>query len=1048
MKWLIASGIQSRLVVASIAALLIIFGSLQLRDMQLGVFPEFSPVYVEVQTEALGLSAEEIEEILTVALEQDLLNGIAYLDEIWSESIPGLSRVVCVFEPGTDPMVARQVVAERLTQAHALPNVSKPPTMLQPYSSTSRIMMVGLSPKSPDLSLIDLSVLTRWTIQPYLMGIEGVANVSIWGQRKRQLQVLVDPKTLGDRGVALQDVIKTTGEALWVSPLTYLNSSTPGTGGFFDTPNQRLGITHLLPISSPEDLAQIPVHDHEMSLGDIATVVEDHQPLIGDAIVNGRSGLLLVIEKFPWASTRQVSENVERALDALSPGLTGVAFDTEIYQPADFIEVSFDNFAMAMGLGLLAMALLLLFFYEWRTALIGLVSIVLSLLTGAYVLHLQGTIFDLMVMAGFFVALGVVVDDAITNLDNIRRHLNHRRQEGSTKTDANLILEAALEIRSPIFFATAILVLAVLPLFFIEGISGAFVGPLALSYLLALAASTLTALLVTPALSVMFLSSSSNIHRDSPLLSSLCTSFATGVQQFMQKPIASYSTLAIMALVGIVAFFMIDWGPRVPIPKERDLLIQWEGAYGTSHPEMVRVTTDAISKLRTIPGIENAAGHLGRAVMSDKINNVHAGEIWICMDEEVDYDQTISSIEKVLADYSHIKSKITTYRRQVIDNSLIGTDHLYAVRVYGENQDILKQKVEEVHAAVSTIRDFNDVQVDYPPMEPTIEIEVDLEKARNHGIKPGDVRRTAATLLAGIEVGSLFEGQKVFGVVVWGVPEVRNSINSVRNLLVDTPDGSQVRIGDVAEVREKQNPAVIRREKVSQYIDVTFNSTRSNLKTITSDVNALLAQVDFPLEYHAELVGDFAEIKEAKKRVLGIVIASLIGIFLLLQAAFWSWRLASVVFPSMIAALSGGLLITLLNGGLFTLGGLAGLLAVFGMASYHGVLLIKHFKQLEMNEVPFGTDLILQGVKNRLGPILMTTIITAVALLPFAFFGNAPGMEILHPMALVALGGLVTTLVVTLFVLPALYRAFGSVTEEVIAEEKSFLELDVVEEYV
>lgn len=786
-----------------------------------------------------------------------------------------------------------------------------------------------------------------------------------------------------------------------------------------------------------------------MSLGDIATVVEDHQPLIGDAIVNGTSGLLLVIEKFPWASTREVTENVEHALDALSPGLTGVAFDTEIYQPADFIEASFNNFTMAMGIGLLVTALLLLFFYEWRTALIGLVSIVLSFLTGAYLLHLQGTIFDLMVMAGFLVALSVIVDDAITSLDNIRRHLDQRRQEDSTKTNANIILEAALEMRSPIFFATAILLLAVLPMFFIEGISGAFVGPLALSYILALAASTLTALLVTPALSLMFLSTSSNIYRNSPALSSLITSSIKGVRQFIQKPMASYGTLAIIALVGIVALIMIDWGPRLPIPKERDLLIQWEGEHGTSHPEMVRVTKDVISKLGTIPGIENAAGHLGRAVMSDKINNVHAGEIWICMDEEVDYDQTLSSIGKVLEDYSHISSKITTYRKQVIDNSLIGTDHIYAVRVYGENQDVLKHKVEEVHAAVSTIGDFYDVQVDYPPMEPTLEIEVDLEKARNFGIKPGDVRRTAATLLAGIEVGSLFEGQKVFGVVVWGVPGVRNSINSVRNLLVDRPNGSQVRIGDVAEVREKQNPAVIRREKVSQYIDVTFNSTRNNIKAIISDVDASLAQVDFPLEYHAELVGDFAEIKEAKKRISGIVIASLIGIFLLLQAAFWSWRLASVVFPSLLSALSGGLLIMLLNGGHFTLGGMAGLLAVFGIASYNGVLLIIHFKQLEMNDViPFGTDLILLGVKNRLGPILMTTIITGVALLPFAFLGNAPGMEILHPMALVTIGGLVTSLLVTLFVLPALYLAFGSVTEEVIAEEKSILELDVIEEYI
>ncbi|MCB0598455.1 MAG: efflux RND transporter permease subunit [Phaeodactylibacter sp.] len=1046
MRGIIKSSMQARLVVASVAALMIVFGISQLRDMQLGVFPEFSPVYVEVQTEALGLSADEVEQLLTVALEQDLLNGIAYLDEIWSESMPGLSRVVCVFEPGTDPMVARQVVAERMTQAHALPHVSKPPVMLQPYSSTSRVMKVGLTPSSQELSLIDLSVLARWTIQPYLMGVEGVANVSIWGQRKRQLQVQVDPQILADNGTTLHDVIKTTGEALWVSPLSYLNSSTPGTGGFFDTPNQRLGIRHVLPISTPEQLGQLPLHGHpNMSLADVSTVVENHQPLIGDAIVNDSPGLMLVVEKFPWASTVKVSEAVENALDKLAPGLAGVAFDTEIYQPANFIEASFDNLSVAMGAGLVIVLLLLfLLFYEWRTALVSFVSILLALTAGAYVLYMRGTIFDMMVIAGLIVALGVIIDDAVSTVENIRRRLHEAAEAGSDKTTASIILDAATEIRSPIFFATMILVLAALPLYFIEGVSGAFLKPLATSYLLALAASTLTALIVAPALSLIFLSKSNPGYRQSPLLAPLRAAFGSGVARIIQKPVMGFATLGAVALVGILALSMINMGPRLPIPQERDLVVKWDAPYGTSHPEMVRITKEAIGKLRTVDGVANVAAHLGRAVMSDKVSNVHAGEIWISVDEDADYDNTVASIQEVVDGYSGMSTEVTTYLRQSLNKSLTGTTHLYAVRVYGENQDILTQKAEEVQKAISGVSGITEPKVEYPPMEPNIEIEVDLEKARQYDIKPGDVRRAAATLLSGIGVGSLFEGQKVFEVVVWGVPKVRSSIETVKDLLVDTPDGGHVRIGDVASVREKENPAVVKRDKVSRYMDISFSVPNGKTGTLAADIDRSLAQVDFPLEYHAELVGDFLKIQEAERRVMGIVIAALIGIFLLLQAAFWSWRLALVVFPSLLVALSGGMLAVLLTGGNLTLGHLAGLLAVLGVAVYNSVLLIKHFKRRElMDGESFGPDLVQRGVQDRVGPILMTTVITALAVLPFAFMANAPGLEMLHPMALVMLGGLASSLLVSLFVMPALYLQFGKVPDNVMEEEKAMLELDV-----
>ncbi|MCK5468788.1 MAG: efflux RND transporter permease subunit, partial [Cyclobacteriaceae bacterium] len=503
--------------------------------------------------------------------------------------------------------------------------------------------------------------LARWTIQPYLLGVEGVANVSIWGQRKRQLQVQVDPQILTDNDMTLHDVVKTTGEALWVSPLSFLNSSTPGTGGFFDTPNQRLGIRHVLPISTPEELAQVSVHGRQdFVLGDISTVVENHQPLIGDAIINGNEGLLLVIEKFPWASTVKVSEAVEDAMDKLAPGLTGVAIDTEIYQPETFIEASFENVSMGITISIVLVAFLFfLFFYEWRAALISIVAMLLSLIAGAYILYIQGVIFDMMVIAGFVVALGVIIDDAISTVENIRRKLQNRHKETDIKT-ASIVLDAALEMRSPIAFATGILLLATLPLFFMGGIAGSFLLPLAISYVLALVASSVTALLVTPAMCMWLYSNSPNIYQESPILDALRKSINSWVARFIHKPNTAFVILGVLAIIGFGLIAMTEMGSRLPIPQERDLVITWEAEHGTSHPEMVKVTKDVISRLRTIPGVDNTAAHIGRAVLSDKINNVHSGEIWLSMDEDVDYTTTIASIQKVVNEYPDMNSDVMT----------------------------------------------------------------------------------------------------------------------------------------------------------------------------------------------------------------------------------------------------------------------------------------------------------------------------------------------------------------------------------------------------
>src|SRR6266545_4614884 len=395
MHWIIGSSLRLRLLVVPVAAGLMLLGITQLRSAPVDVLPEFNPPLVDIQTEALGLSAEEVEQLVTVPLEQDLLNGVAFLDQIRSQSLPGLSRIELIFQPGTD--------------------------MLQPLSSTGRVMMIGLSSK--DVSLIDMSVLARWKIRPRLMGVPGVANVAIWGQRERQLQVQVDPQKLRGQGISLDQVIQSTANALWVSPLSFTEASTPGTGGFIDTSNQRLGIQHISPITTAKDLSRVTVEGtgaRTLRLGDVSQVVEDHQPLIGDAIGDSGPSLMLVIQKFPGANTREVTRGVEEALEDMAPGFSGITVDTDLYRPASFIDTAKRDLSLALLIGLiLVVALLGAFLFDWRVALISVVVIPLSLVTAAYVLYLRGTTFNTMLLAGLVIAFGVVVDDAIVDANNI-----------------------------------------------------------------------------------------------------------------------------------------------------------------------------------------------------------------------------------------------------------------------------------------------------------------------------------------------------------------------------------------------------------------------------------------------------------------------------------------------------------------------------------------------------------------------------------------------------------------------------------------------------
>lgn len=1040
MRSIIAWSMQLRLVVIAVAAMLIFFGFTRLPEMPVDVLPEFSRQYVEVQTEALGLSAAEVEAMITVPMEADMLNGVSWVDEIRSESIPGLSSIVLYFEPGVDMLVARQMVMERLTETHTLPNVSKHPTMLNPRSSSGRFLKVGVT--SDTLSLIDLSVLAHWTIAPRLMGVPGVANVSIWGQRRRQLQVQVDPKRLRAAGVTLAQIIHSTGNALWVSPLTFLDASSPGTGGWIETPNQRLQIQHLLPITTPEQLAKVVVQGTNLQLGDVTNVVEDHQPLIGDAVVNDSPALMLVMEKFPWANTVDVTERVDETLAALSLGLPGVEMDASLFRPATYLGLAMGNLSTALLIGaILAFVTLFALLMSWRTALISSLALTLSAFAAGAVLYVRGEAVNMIVIAGVMIALVALIDDAIIDIQNIARRLREKREASEAKSLAMVIFESSLEMRSPIVYATLIILLALTPLYFMQGVAGAFSQPIVVSYALALLASIAVALTVTPALSLLLMGDSPRRERESPILAPLRNACEGLLARTTHAPSTGLrwgmAALGVVVLVGLVSLPRGSVHSVLPTFQERDILIDLDGSPGTSEQAMRRTMTRASRELRTIPGVRTVSAHVGRAILSDRVSDVSAGELWVNIDDSDDYAATVSEIEDVIAGYPGLDIDVATYLgERILEES--EEDEALVVRIYGENAEGALAKAREVRALMATIDGVVEPEVEYPETNPGLEIEVDLDKAKRYGVKPGDVRRAATTLLSGLQVGSLFEHQKVFEVVVWGTPEIRQNLTDVGELLIDAPARGAVRLKDVATLRVASTPKVINREAVARHVDVT-SGVDGDLAAISAEIQERVrAEIEFPLEFRAEVMTGYEKRRAAERRVTIVGVAAVIGIILLLQAAFGSWGLAASFFLSLPIALVGGLIAALLGGDPTSLGSLLGLLAVFAIAARNGITLIRHYRNLEKQDGGSMTpELVLRGTRDRLGPILMTTIVTAVAFLPFLLLGAVAGLEILHPMGIVVLGGLVSTTLVSLFVVPALYLAFGGHVEpDVLVEEE------------
>lgn len=1016
LTWLVSTSLRLRVVVLSLCVVLIIVGIRSARRAPLDVFPEFAPPRVEVQTEAPGLSTAQVESLITVPLE-NALNGTPHVKTIRSKSVLGLSSVLLLFEEGTDLHLVRQLVQERVAaEAPRLPGVARPPVILQPLSSLSRVMKIGVSSKT--MSQRDLTVLVMWTVRPKLMSVPGVANVAIWGQRDRQFQVLADPQRLRAHGLTLDAVMKAAADA------TALDA-----GGFVDTPNQRLAVRHVSAVVQPEDLADTVVVNPAgtaVRLGDVADVVVGSPPPIGDAVINDGPGLLLIVEKYPEGNTLDVTRKVEEALAELAPGLAGVDVDPTIFRPATFIERALHNLGEALLIGCILVAVILVaFLFDWRTALISLIAIPLSLVAAVLALTAAGATINTLVLAGLVIALGEVVDDAIIDVENIVRRLRLNQALAQPRPAFRVVLDASLEVRSAVVYASLIVTMVFVPIFFLDGLAGSFFRPLALAYVLAIMASLLVALTVTPALSLMLLTWYDVGRAEAPLTRLVRRAYRAVLPACVAQP-----WLAVAGLAGafaLTAAGALSLGQEfLPNFQETDFLMHFIEKPGTSLDAMTRVTTRASRDLRAIEGVRNFGSHIGRAEVADEVVGPNFTELWISVDPSVDYPGTVAKIQGVMDGYPGLICDVQTYLKERSKEVLTGTSASIVVRLFGPEVDKLRAKATEVVKVMSEVPGVTDLKVEPQVLVPQIAVKLRPADALRFGVTPGHVRRTATTYLRGTKVGEVYEGQKRFDVTVWGVPALRADLAALRALPIDTPAGTQVRLGDVADVTIEPAPNEIKRESASRRLDITCNVKGRDLGAVAREVEEKVLQLPFESEYRPEFLGEYAARQASLRRLLALAGLALSAIGLLLYVDFRSWRTTGLVALTIPFALIGGVAGVLLTGGVMSLGSLVGFVTVLGIAARNGIMLVSHYRHLELHEgMTFGTELILRGAEERVAPILMTALATGLALLPLIVYGNRPGHEIEYPLAVVILGGLVTSTVLNLFVVPPLYWLFG-----------------------
>lgn len=1006
LKKLTMHAIQFRHLVIAMAIMLILAGMRWIPETSMDVFPEFSPVKVEIQTEAPGLSSLETEQLISIPVEH-AMNGIPHLKTLRSKSVLGLSSVVMLFDTNTRIDQARQAVQERLLLvSQRLPTTAKSPVMLPSLSSLSRVLKIGLT--SDHLSIQQLSTQALWTIRPRLMSIPGVANVAIWGLRDPELHIQFDPVKLAQYQLAVSQVSQQVTSAM----------SSEGSG-YLDTDQQRLAVTYDRPTTSKEEFKNMVVgmnHGIPITLGQVAVVEWHHAMPIGDAVINRGDGLLLIVEKQPDANTLRVTADIDRALAELKPGLKEVILDASIFRPASFIEQAVDNLKQAMMVGIALVAILLFCFLRSPgPALISLVAIPVSLVTTILTLTWLGISINTMVLAGLVIALGEVVDDSIIDLENILRAVENNHNSQQPKSLLKVIVQASYEVRGAVIYATMIVMSVFIPVFFLEGIAGAFFKPLAYGYLFAISASLLVALILTPALAYCLLKSGRHIsHAASPQFDLLHKWLACLLEH--PKKIVLGSVIALCLLMASVPFLGSEF---IPAFKERDFLMHFVSRPTTSVEQMKKMTVRASEELMQIDGVRNLGAHIGRTEVADEVVGPNFGELWVSIAPNVPYEETVQKISQTISGYTGIFTDVQTYLKERTKEVMSGNSASIVIRLFGDDLDTLRNKAEEIRQAMAAVDGVIDLKVESQGLVPQIHVRIKHAKAAQYGINEAEIKQALALMTQGKVQGEILMGQSRFNVRLISNHPVRDNLMSLRKLQVVSPTGAIVQLLDVADVYVQPTPNEVKRESASRKIDISANVAGKDMGSVARLIENKVSHIQLPAGYYIKFMGEFTEQRSATHTLIAYTFLALMVVFLLIKISLKSVRLTLMLFAMLPFAIAGGVLGIWFSGGVTSLGAMIGLIAVIGIAARNGILIISNIQQQSKNSA-ITKEILISAISSRTRAIAMTSLATTIALTPIIFKGPISGYEIEYPLALVVVSGLFFAVMANVVLLPSL----------------------------
>jgi CzcA family heavy metal efflux pump len=1027
---IIRFSLRFRGVIFSLAIMTAGYGLYSLTLAKLDVFPEFAPPMSIVQTAAPGMTSEQVETLVTQPVE-NALGGMTGLQSIRSRSMQGLSSVTLVFDEHANVMQVRQLVTERISGlAGALPAGVAAPQLLPLTTTTSVVRTIGLTSKTR--SLAELYDIAQWTVKPQLLSARGVADVIVFGGDTRQMQIQVDPARLMRHGLSIPDVIAAVRQATGVRG-----------AGFTENSNQRIAVNADGQIATPQKLAGVVLRSSNgaaVRLGDVANVTWGNAPAVGAASIMGKPGVMVVMESQYGTNTMAVTREIEKTLAGLGPVLArqGVEVNANVFRPANFIEASVGHLRIALIVGaLLVIAVLFLFLLNVRTAVISAVAIPMSLLVAIIVLTSFGVSLNTMTLGGLAIALGEVVDDAIIDVENIYRRLRENRALREPLPAFRVVLRASLEVRSAVVFATFIVMLIFLPVLTLTGLGGRLFAPLGIAYILAVLASLGVALTLTPAMALALLAKGPLPEREPRLIARLKDRYIALLTKVEQHVKVVMVIIALMCAAALASLPFMS-GSFIPQLREGHYTVHMGLAPGTSLAESMRVGAQVSQALMQVPGVRLVAQRAGRANGVVDPTGVQLSEFEVDLEPMGASGQSwaLYRIRQALARFPGLSTSVNTFLEERIDETISGTTAPVVVNVFGNDLDVIDRTAQQIAQLIGTIHGVAAVRVDSPPGIPELDVRLNPDALSRWGLRPVEVLDAIQAAYAGVNVSQIYEGSRTYDVAVVLDPAQRRSVSDVGKLTVRNADGFSVPLSTLAMIRQVAGRYQITHDGGQRVQTVSVNLGSRPVSDFVKEAQARVnREIRMPSGTYAVFNGESEARAQSQRDLLAYGGIALVGIALLLFLALKNRRAVLLVMINLPFALVGGVLGVVLTGGNLSLGSMVGFVTLLGISLRNSIMLISHYEHLvHIDGLIWNMDTAVRGASERLVPIAMTALVTALALAPLAVTSGAPGNEIEGPMAIVILGGLITSTALNLIVLPTLALRYGRFARDEVVE--------------